>query len=64
MQTDGKRGILLVSAGDRALCPFCGAKLPLRLLPSTKIADLPVYCKRCKKTTIVNTEPEPKSLSR
>ena len=64
MQMDAKRDILLVTAGDRIVCPYCATKLPLRLLPSTRAADLPVYCKRCKKTSIVNIEPEPESLSR
>lgn len=61
---DAKHDILLVTAGDRIVCPYCGTKLPLRLLPSTRLTDLPVYCKRCKKSTIVNTEPELESLSR
>ena len=64
MQITTEHGILLVTAGGRNVCPFCGSKLPLRLLPETRLKDLPVYCKRCKKETIVNTEPEPESLSR
>lgn len=64
MQIKSDCGILVVTAGDRIVCPYCGTKLPLRLLPSTRATDLPVYCKWCKKTTIVNTEPEPESLSR
>ena len=40
------------------MCPVCGQKL-LRLLSTTTVEDLPVYCKRCHQESIVNIPPEP-----
>ena len=57
-------GKLLVTEGDRIVCPKCGRLTPIRLLDSTQLKDFPMFCKNCKTTTIVNTEPEPLSLSR
>lgn len=57
-------GKLLVTEGDRIVCPTCGRLTPVRLLKTTQLHDFPMFCKNCKTTTIVNTEPEPLSLSR
>lgn len=42
-------------------CPACGRAKVLRVLPSTEARDLVVYCKVCKKESIVNipSVPEP-----
>lgn len=42
------------------LCPACGKAKVLKLLPGTQVRNLPVYCRQCRKETIVNI---PKSLS-
>lgn len=36
-------------------CPHCGGKL-LKRLPTTEARDLPLYCKRCKRESILNIE--------
>lgn len=43
------------------LCPRCGRKKILRLLPTTVASDLEVFCKICKQPFVVNIpkEPEP-----
>lgn len=44
------------------MCPACGKHKVLRLTPTTVAKDLPVYCKRCGKESIVNIpnqEPAP-----
>lgn len=44
------------------ICPTCRGRRILKLLPTTKVTDLPVYCKSCRSETIVNIptqEPEP-----
>lgn len=35
-------------------CPACGRGRVLQLLPTTQAKDLVVYCKVCKKESIVN----------
>ena len=44
------------------ICPVCNRKRIMRVLPATKVKNLPVYCKACHSETIVNIpsqEPEP-----
>ncbi len=36
------------------LCPLCGRRTDQKILPDTSAANLPLYCKKCKQTTIVN----------
>lgn len=44
------------------MCPVCGKGKVLKLLDHTIAHDLPVYCRRCGKESIVNIEaPEPES---
>lgn len=43
----------------RYLCPHCGKHTVLWLLPSTRVKDLPVKCKRCGMESVVNIEVEP-----
>lgn len=43
----------------RYLCPHCGKHTVLWLLPSTRVKDLPVKCKRCGMESVVNIELEP-----
>lgn len=44
------------------ICPVCNRQRIMRVLPTTKVKNLPVYCKVCHSETIVNIpsqEPEP-----
>lgn len=43
------------------MCPKCGRGKVIKLLPTTAVKDLEVYCKICKQKSIVNipTEPAP-----
>lgn len=45
----------------RVLCPACGKRTVLWLLPSSAVKDLPVKCKLCGKESVLNisNEPEP-----
>ena len=43
------------------MCPACGQWKVLRLLPNTEARNLPVYCKRCHKESIVNIPHESQS---
>ena len=49
----------------RAVCPICGRQTPTRILPTTILISFPLFCKHCRRTTLVEyREPEPESLSR
>ncbi|MED9903561.1 MAG: cysteine-rich KTR domain-containing protein [Lachnospiraceae bacterium] len=39
------------------VCPKCGKNL-LKYREDTKIVNFPVFCKRCKKETIITIEPQ------
>lgn len=41
------------------MCPACGKHKVLRLTPKTEAKNLPVFCKRCGKESIVNIPFEP-----
>ena len=43
------------------ICPACGRGKVLRLLPDTECRNLVVFCKLCKKESVVNISlvPEP-----
>lgn len=56
LQTDASRGILYPENGE-ARCPYCRALL-LVVLPSSVARDLPVFCRRCRRTWMFNTHPE------
>lgn len=38
------------------LCPACGAKTRLRLLPSTVLRNFPLFCPKCRRESIINAE--------
>lgn len=59
MQTQDKTVMLKTEQG-RAVCPVCGRRMQVQILPSTVLVDFPLYCKKCGQTTVVHTE----SLSR
>lgn len=40
-------------------CPLCGRGKVLKLLPTTSATDLIVYCRNCKRESIVNIDPVP-----
>ncbi len=53
--TNSNECIKINANGERWLvCPSCGRQKLLRLLPGTVIQDLPVYCKLCRKESVVN----------
>ena len=63
--TDTDAAIKLELKNGRAVCPQCGRLTPLRIMGSTILVDFPLYCKHCRRTTLVTyREPEPESLSR
>ena len=36
------------------LCPICGAKTRLRLLERTVLRDLPLFCPKCRRESIIS----------
>lgn len=38
------------------LCPLCGSKTRLKLLPATVLKNYPLFCPKCKKEVIINAE--------
>lgn len=49
----------------RAVCPICGRETQTRIVSGTILDRFPLYCKNCRRTTLVQyREPEPLSLSR
>ena len=58
--------IKLIVEDGRAVCPICGRQTTTRILAGTILVNFPIYCKRCRQTSIVTyrePEPEPESLS-
>ena len=43
---------------ERLPCPSCGKHAVLWLLPTTKIKDLPIKCKRCGSEYIIKLDPK------
>ena len=39
-----------------ALCPICGAKTRLMLLPETEIRTFPLYCTKCRHESSINVK--------
>ena len=38
------------------LCPLCGGKTRLKLLPETVLQNYPLFCPKCKKETIISAD--------
>lgn len=38
------------------LCPRCGAKTRLQLLPETELKSFPLFCPKCKSETVINAK--------
>ena len=38
------------------LCPICGAKTRLMLLPETEIRAFPLFCPKCRQERIINVK--------
>ena len=55
---------ILRARSGRLVCPICGALTKQRVLPSSRLYNFPLFCHRCKLTTVGVFEPEPLSLSR
>lgn len=55
MQSQAKHGKLIMKDGW-LMCPVCGKKKVLRLMPETTAKDLPVYCPRCGQESIVTID--------
>lgn len=54
MQSKNAHDILLVSADGRLVCPLCGRPTQQRVRPTTTLTDFPLYCKVCRRESIVN----------
>ena len=38
------------------LCPICGAKTRLQLLPETELKSFPLFCPKCKRESIISAQ--------
>ena len=38
------------------LCPFCGEKTRLKLLPDTVLQNYPLFCPKCKREVIISAD--------
>ena len=38
------------------LCPWCGAKTRLQLLPETELKEFPLFCPKCKQESIISAK--------
>jgi len=38
------------------LCPVCKNKTRIRLMEDTVLANFPLFCPKCKQTTVVNVK--------
>ena len=50
----GNDARISTSNGQWLVCPVCKRHKLLRILPSTVVKDLPVYCKHCRNESVVN----------
>ena len=41
------------------MCPRCGKQKLARIVPTTRAADLYLYCRRCNQEVKIAIEPEP-----
>lgn len=55
MQSETNRGKIQTKDGF-ILCPICGRQKVLRLLPETCGKNIPVYCRNCRKESIINID--------
>ena len=55
MQIEQMCGKILTEDG-RIICPFCGRPTQHRVRPDTAAKNLPVWCKHCRKESIVNID--------
>ena len=55
LQTETNCGKLKTKDGF-LLCPICGRQKVLRLLPTTRGSNVPVYCRNCRKESIVDID--------
>ena len=44
----------MIVQGNRAVCPVCQAVTRVVILPDTVVLNFPLYCHRCRRTTIVD----------
>ncbi len=57
-------GVMIKTKNGNAVCPACYRETNVRILDNTVLENFPLFCKRCKQTTIVEyRKPEPESLS-
>ena len=52
LQKTGKCSKIQVQV-NRAVCPVCQALTRVVILPETAVINFPLYCHRCRRTTIV-----------
>ena len=46
----------LVEQKQWILCPLCGAKTRLQLLPKTELKEFPLFCPKCKQESIISAK--------
>lgn len=57
LQNQQKCGKLIARQGF-LLCPNCGRRTDQKILPETKAKSLPLYCKKCKQSCLIDIDPK------
>lgn len=53
---DGRPHVIIQVSEGRAVCPICGARTKQRVLPNTRVMNFPLFCPRCKMTSVVDSD--------
>lgn len=51
---DAPRCGKLDAQGGKLVCPKCGQPTMFRILPTTVLIDFPLYCKHCRRETVIS----------
>ena len=55
LQTEASCGKIRTKDGF-ILCPICGRQKVLKILPETRGTHIPVFCKNCRKQSIIDID--------
>ncbi len=56
LQRPQKRGRIVPTKGQYPVCPVCGNRMSLKVLPSTSGKNIPSFCRKCKTEIILDID--------
>ena len=56
-----EKSVMLQVVNGKAVCPKCGWDGQQRVRPDTVLIKFPLYCRKCKTTSVVDYIPESQS---